>query len=48
MKALEAKPGEKLEVSAKQVMAAAASFQHALEEIATGCGRAGAHVVGSD
>ncbi len=34
LKALEAKPGEKLEVSAKHVMAAAASFQHALEEIA--------------
>ena len=34
VKALEAKPGEKLEVSAKQVLAAAASFQRALEEIA--------------
>ena len=34
MKALEAKIGEKLEVSAKQVIAAAASFQHALDEIA--------------
>jgi ribonucleoside-diphosphate reductase alpha chain len=34
MKALEAKPGEKLEVSAKQVMAAAASFRLALDEIA--------------
>ena len=32
--ALEAKSGEKLEVSAKQVLAAAASFQEALEEIA--------------
>jgi ribonucleoside-diphosphate reductase alpha chain len=32
--ALEAKIGEKLEVSAKQVLAAAASFQEALEEIA--------------
>jgi ribonucleoside-diphosphate reductase alpha chain len=34
VKALEAKVGEKLEVSAKQVIAAAAAFQHALEEIA--------------
>ena len=34
VKALEAKPGEKLELSAKQVVAAAAAFQHALEEIA--------------
>jgi len=34
MKALEAKIGEKLEVSAKQVVAAAAAFQHALDEIA--------------
>jgi ribonucleoside-diphosphate reductase alpha chain len=34
MKALEAKVGEKLEVSAKQVLAAAASFQRALDEMA--------------
>jgi ribonucleoside-diphosphate reductase alpha chain len=34
VKALEAKPGEKLEVSAKQVMAAAAAFQLAIDEIA--------------
>jgi ribonucleoside-diphosphate reductase alpha chain len=34
MKALQAKPGEKLEVSAKTVIAAAAAFQSALEEIA--------------
>ncbi|MGP8174855.1 MAG: vitamin B12-dependent ribonucleotide reductase, partial [Terracidiphilus sp.] len=34
LKALEAKPGEKLEVSAGQVIAAAAAFQNALEEIA--------------
>jgi ribonucleoside-diphosphate reductase alpha chain len=34
VKALEAKIGEKLEISAKQVIAAAASFQHALNEIA--------------
>jgi ribonucleoside-diphosphate reductase alpha chain len=34
LKTLEAKPGEKLEVSAKQVIAAAASFQRALDEIA--------------
>jgi ribonucleoside-diphosphate reductase alpha chain len=34
VKALEAKIGEKLELSAKQVIAAAASFQRALEEIA--------------
>jgi ribonucleoside-diphosphate reductase alpha chain len=33
MKALEAKAGEKLEVSAKQVIAAAASFQRALDEM---------------
>ena len=31
---IQAKPGEKLEVSARQVIAAAASFQNALEEIA--------------
>jgi ribonucleoside-diphosphate reductase alpha chain len=34
LKALEAKIGEKLEVTAKQVIAAAAAFQNALEEIA--------------
>jgi ribonucleoside-diphosphate reductase alpha chain len=34
MKALEAKIGEKLEVTAKQVIAAAAAFQNALDEIA--------------
>jgi ribonucleoside-diphosphate reductase alpha chain len=34
VKALEARPGEKLEVSARQVIAAAASFQNALQEIA--------------
>ena len=34
LKALEAKAGEKLEVTAKQVIAAAAAFQHALDEIA--------------
>jgi ribonucleoside-diphosphate reductase alpha chain len=34
VKALEAKIGEKLEVSARQVIAAAASFQNALDEIA--------------
>jgi ribonucleoside-diphosphate reductase alpha chain len=34
LKALEAKMGEKVEVSAKQVIAAAASFQNALKEIA--------------
>ncbi|MGA2170430.1 MAG: vitamin B12-dependent ribonucleotide reductase [Terracidiphilus sp.] len=34
VKALEAKIGEKLEVSARQVIAAAAAFQNALEEIA--------------
>jgi ribonucleoside-diphosphate reductase alpha chain len=34
VKALEAKIGEKLEISAKQVVAAAAAFQHALDEIA--------------
>jgi ribonucleoside-diphosphate reductase alpha chain len=34
VRALEAKIGEKLEVSAKQVIAAAAAFQNALEEIA--------------
>jgi ribonucleoside-diphosphate reductase alpha chain len=34
MKALEAKIGEKLEVTAKQVVAAAAAFQTALDEIA--------------
>jgi ribonucleoside-diphosphate reductase alpha chain len=34
LKALEAKAGETLDVSARQVLAAAASFQHALEEIA--------------
>jgi ribonucleoside-diphosphate reductase alpha chain len=34
VKALEAKIGEKLEISAKQVIAAAAAFQHVLEEIA--------------
>jgi ribonucleoside-diphosphate reductase alpha chain len=34
MKALEAKIGEKLEVSARQVVAAAAAFENALEEIA--------------
>jgi len=34
MKALEAKIGEKLEVTAKQVVAAAAAFQKALDEIA--------------
>jgi ribonucleoside-diphosphate reductase alpha chain len=34
LKALEAKIGEKLEVTAKQVIAAAATFQNALEEIA--------------
>src|SRR6202789_16400 len=34
VKALEAKIGEKLEVTAKQVIAAAAAFQYALEEIA--------------
>jgi ribonucleoside-diphosphate reductase alpha chain len=34
VKALETKIGEKLEVSAKQVIAAAAAFQNALEEIA--------------
>ena len=34
LKALEAKIGEKLEVTAKQVIAATAAFQHALEEIA--------------
>jgi ribonucleoside-diphosphate reductase alpha chain len=34
VKTLEAKIGEKLEVSAKQVVAAAASFQRALDEIA--------------
>jgi ribonucleoside-diphosphate reductase alpha chain len=34
LKALEAKVGDKLEVTAKQVIAAAASFQHALDEIA--------------
>ena len=35
LKALEAKIGEKLEVSAKQVVAAAAAFQSALEELAS-------------
>ena len=34
VKALEAKIGERLEVTAKQVIAAAAAFQHALDEIA--------------
>ena len=34
VKALEAKIGEKLEISAKQVVAAAAAFQHALETMA--------------
>jgi ribonucleoside-diphosphate reductase alpha chain len=34
VKALEAKIGEKLEVTAKQVIAAAAAFQHSLDEIA--------------
>jgi len=34
VKALEARPGEKLEVTARQVIAAAASFQNALQEIA--------------
>jgi ribonucleoside-diphosphate reductase alpha chain len=34
LKTLEAKPGGKLEVSAKQVVAAAAAFQNAVEEIA--------------
>ena len=34
MKALEAKIGEKLEVSAKQVIAAASAFQYALDQIA--------------
>jgi ribonucleoside-diphosphate reductase alpha chain len=34
VKALEAKAGEKLEVTAKQVVAAAAAFQRALDEIA--------------
>jgi ribonucleoside-diphosphate reductase alpha chain len=34
VKALEAKIGEKLEVTAKQVIAAAGAFQHALEQIA--------------
>jgi ribonucleoside-diphosphate reductase alpha chain len=34
VKALEAKPVEKLEVNAKQVVAAATAFQHALEEMA--------------
>jgi len=34
LKALEAKIGEKLEVTAKQVIAASAAFQNALEEIA--------------
>jgi ribonucleoside-diphosphate reductase alpha chain len=34
VKALEAKIGEKLEIGAKQVVAAAAAFQHALEAIA--------------
>jgi len=34
VKALEAKIGEKLEISAKQVIAAAAAFQHVLDEIA--------------
>ncbi|MGA3135306.1 MAG: vitamin B12-dependent ribonucleotide reductase [Terracidiphilus sp.] len=34
VKALEARPGEKLEVTARQVIAAAASFQNAFEEIA--------------
>jgi ribonucleoside-diphosphate reductase alpha chain len=34
IKALQAKAGEKLAVTAKQVVLAAASFQHALEEIA--------------
>jgi len=34
VKALEAKSGEKIEVTAKQVIAAAASFQKAIEEIA--------------
>jgi ribonucleoside-diphosphate reductase alpha chain len=35
VKALEAKIGEKLEITAKQVIAASAAFQHALNEIAT-------------
>ncbi|HEY1903751.1 MAG TPA: vitamin B12-dependent ribonucleotide reductase, partial [Terracidiphilus sp.] len=35
VKALEAKIGEKLEVTAKQVIAASAAFQHALDEIAS-------------
>jgi ribonucleoside-diphosphate reductase alpha chain len=35
VRALEAKIGEKLEISARQVIAAAAGFQNALEELAT-------------
>jgi ribonucleoside-diphosphate reductase alpha chain len=34
LKALQAKPAEKLEVNAKQVVAAASAFQHSLEEMA--------------
>jgi ribonucleoside-diphosphate reductase alpha chain len=34
LKSLEAKVGDKIEVTARQVVAAAASFQHALDEIA--------------
>ena len=34
LKSLDAKVGDKIEVTAKQVIAAAASFQHALDEIA--------------
>jgi len=39
VKALEAKPGEKVELSAKQVAAAATAFQKALDDNA----RAGRH-----